>query len=125
MKVVNTIKPRQLAVHIAIAITVATATAAGVALAGRSGDRSPNINAANAPVSMAAAPDPIAAAARTALDRLVARGAINQSQADAIEQDVIAGSIDPHALVSDGLVTERQMQTVGAALDQVKRSAGY
>jgi hypothetical protein len=38
---------------------------------------------------------------------------------------VIAGSIDPQALVHDGLVTPAQMQVVAATLDQVKRSAGY
>ena len=62
------------------------------------------------------------AAARGALDQLVANGTIDQSQADTIEQDVAAGSVDSQALVADGVVTEAQMQAVSDALDQVKHS---
>ena len=62
-----------------------------------------------------------AAAARSALDQLVANGTINQSQADALDQQLATGDID-EALVSSGLVTDAQMQAVGNALGQVKRS---
>jgi hypothetical protein len=76
-----------------------------------------------APHSGARAPAAIVHAARTALQRLVANGTINQAQADAIERHVTAGFIDPAALIANGTVTHTQMLAVAHALTQVKRSA--
>ena len=120
MKFLNSVTPRRLAAQAVIAITVATATATGVAFAGRS-STAPAAPAAGA----ASASDPVANAARVALDRLVTDRTISQSQANTIEQYVSAGSIDPRALIADGLVSDGQMQAVAAVLDQVKRSVGH
>jgi hypothetical protein len=54
----------------------------------------------------------------------VSQGTINQSQADAVQQQVEAGSVEPKQLVDDGIVTEAQMRAIGNSLDQVKRSFG-
>jgi hypothetical protein len=62
------------------------------------------------------------AAARAALQGLVTAGTINQHQADAVESQVIAGSVDPNQLVSSGVLTASQMHAVSGALVQVKES---
>ena len=120
MKFPLSVTPRRLAAQAVIAIMVVAATAAGVALA----DTGASTPIAPPVAETSAAPDPIASRAQVALDGLVSHGTINQSQADTIEQNVVAGSIDPRTLVADGLVTDAQMQAVGATLDRVKRSAG-
>ena len=122
MKILAAVTPRRLAVHGAIALAVGSATAAGVAFA--SGNNSPGSATSTPPAAISPSPDPVAAAARVVLNRLVARGTINQAQADTIEQDVVGGSVDPRALINDGVVTETQMQAVADTLDQVKRAAG-
>ncbi|MGN6378450.1 MAG: hypothetical protein ACTHNU_05820 [Gaiellales bacterium] len=113
------LKTRRLAAPAAVAVLVATATVAGVAYAA-SGHSHP----AKSPVPAAGnrASDATAHAARTALQRLVANGTIDQAQADAIERQVVAGSVDPAALVAAGRVNQTQMLAVAHALDQVKRS---
>jgi hypothetical protein len=62
------------------------------------------------------------AAAKAALDGLVTNGTINQHQADVIEAQVIAGSVDPQQLVSSGVISASQMSAVNNALIQVKQS---
>ena len=76
-------------------------------------------------VAAAPASDPIAVAARVALDRLIADGTIDRSQAATIEQQVEGGSVDPTALVNAQVVDQAQMQAIAEALDHVKRAAGY
>jgi hypothetical protein len=121
MRILASLTPRRRAVHATIAVLVGTASAAGVAFAGSSGGPVAD-KGATPTVSTASAANPIASAARTALDRLVANGAIDQAQADTIEQQVEVGSVDPRALIDAGTVTQAQMQAVADALDQAKRS---
>jgi hypothetical protein len=117
MKILHSVTPRRVAAQAAIAVAVGVAAAAGTSFAaGGSGG-----SGGSGPPS---APPPIAAAARTALDGLVGQGTIDQSQADAIEQQVEAGSIDPRALVSSGVVDDGQMHAVADVLDHVKEAAG-
>lgn len=123
MRILASLTPRRVAAHATIAVLVGTAAAAGVAFAG-SGGGSPSAGSGSAPTAGAAsAPNPVASAARTALEGLVANGTIDQAQADTIEQQVEAGSIDPQALINAGTVNQGQMQAVADALDQVKAAA--
>ena len=62
------------------------------------------------------------AATNAAVEALVDNGTIDQHQADVIDSQVDSGVIDPGANVASGLVTQSQMQAVGNALAQVKRS---
>jgi hypothetical protein len=128
MRMHPTITPRAVAAHIAIAIVAASATVAGVAFADDSAATPVSSKPAQsraATVAAAPASDPIAVAARGALDRLVADGTIDRSQAATIEQQVEGGSVDPTALVNAQVVDQAQMQAVAGALDHVKRAAGY
>lgn len=122
MRILASLTPRRLAAHATIAVLVGTGTAAAVALAGSGGGR-PLADSGPIPaVNTALAPNPIALAASVALDRLVANGTIDQAQADTIEQQVEAGSLDPPVLIDAGTVNQGQMQAVAEALAQVKRS---
>lgn len=123
MRFLASLTPRRLAGHATIAVLVGTASVAGVAFAGSSGGRPVADKASTASASTASAPDSIVSGARTALDRLVANSTIDQAQADAIEQQVEAGSVDLSALIGAGTVNQEQMQAVADALEQVKRSA--
>ena len=58
----------------------------------------------------------------SALEALVTRGTINQSQADAVQQQVLAGSVDPKALVDRGTLSDDQMRQVAQSLDAVKQA---
>jgi hypothetical protein len=58
-----------------------------------------------------------------ALEALVTRGVINQAQADTVQQQVLAGSVYPEALVADGTLSNDQMRQVGDSLGAVKRAA--
>jgi len=62
------------------------------------------------------------AAAQQAVQGLVTGGTINQQQAEAIDDQIDAGTVDPGQLVSSGVVSQSQMTTVAGALAQVKRS---
>jgi competence protein ComGC len=81
--------------------------------AGKTGSSSAGTQAADARIQ---------AAARAALQALVTAGTINQHQADAVESQVVAGSVDPNQLVSSGVLTASQMHAVNNALVQVKQS---
>ena len=114
-------KYRRLFVHAAVAVVVGTASIRGVALATDNG-RGP-VKPAGTSTSSPATGD-IIQAAHDALEALVSQGTINQSQADAVQQEVEAGSVEPKMLVDEGVVTEAQMRAIGNSLDQVKRSFG-
>jgi hypothetical protein len=120
MRIPASLSPRRPAALGIIVVLVATATAAGVAFA--SGGDHPAGHKAHAQSAGSRAPDAITHAAQAALGRLVADGTINQAQAAAIQRQVVAGSVDPAALVAAGTVTESQMHAVANALGQVKRS---
>lgn len=62
------------------------------------------------------------AATEQAIQGLVSDGTIDQRQADVIESRVDSGVVDPEQLVSSGVVSQSQMNAVGNALAQVKRS---
>jgi len=57
-----------------------------------------------------------------ALEVLVTRKVITQTQADAVQRQVIAGSIDPKALVDGGVLSSDQMRQVANSLTAVKRA---
>ena len=112
---------RQTLATTTIAITAAVGSVAGVSLAQGNGGTSPTTTVATQP-----APDAqrggILAGVHQILASLVANGTINQQQADAIQAQANAGSIDPKHLVQDGVVSDAQMRAVAAQIDQLKRS---
>ena len=113
----NRILTRRVVASAAIAVAVATGSVAGTSLA--QGNGSPPSTS----TPEAAAPGGILAGVHDALARLVATGTITQAQADAVQQQANAGSIDPKQLVQSGALTDTQMRSVAAAIDQVKQAA--
>ena len=67
-----------------------------------------------------AANEPVVVQARARLARLVADGAIDQGEAEAVERGVIAGRVDGHALVRAGEVSSAHMPAITDALTEVK-----
>jgi hypothetical protein len=114
----NRILARRALAGAAIAVAIAAGSVAGTSLA--QGNGSPPSTSTPA----AAAPGGILAGVRDALARLVAGGTITQAQADAVQQQANAGSIDPKQLVQSGALSDTQMRSVAAAIDQVKQAAG-
>jgi hypothetical protein len=57
-----------------------------------------------------------------ALEALVTRGVINQAQADAVQHQVLDGTVYPDALVADGTLSTDQMRQVVDSLAAVKRA---
>ena len=101
----------------AIAVTAAAGSVAGVSLAQDSGDR-PSDHASAPP----AAPGGILVGVDWILSDLVATGTITRQQADAVQAQANAGSIDPKQLVQQGVVTDAQMRVIADHIDQLKRS---
>jgi hypothetical protein len=66
--------------------------------------------------------EPVVTDARTRLDGLVADGTIRQAEADAVMRDVLAGSVDPGALVRSGEVSAAHMPAINNELVEVKRA---
>ena len=112
---------RQTLATTTIAITAAVGSVAGVSLAQGNGGTSPTTTVATQPAPHAQ-PGGILAGVHQILASLVANGTINQQQADAIQAQANAGSIDPKQLVQDGVVSDAQMRAVAAQIDQLKRS---
>jgi hypothetical protein len=112
-------KHRRILMSVTIAIAVGTASAAGVALAGGDGGSTKPTSTTGGVV-----PGGISEAAHQALERLVANGTIRQAQADAVQAEVDAGSVDPKTLVDDGTVSDAQMHAIADIFDQVKQSYG-
>ena len=106
----------------ALLIVTAAAGAAQVALADTSNPTSVH---QGQDASSAAGPsaDITQNAYTAALEALVTRGVINQAQADIVQQQVLAGSVYPEALVADGTLSNDQMRQVGDSLGAVKRAA--
>jgi hypothetical protein len=105
---------------VAIAIAAAVGSVAGVSFA--QGNNKPPPAPANTRAQAPAAPDSILAGVHQILADLVATGTINQQQADAVQAQADAGSIDPKQLVASGVLSNPQMQTIGNRIDQLKRS---
>jgi hypothetical protein len=64
------------------------------------------------------------AAAAGAVEALVRNSTIDQHQAEVIDRQIDAGSVDPAELVARGVVSESQMRAVEDALAEIKRSFG-
>jgi hypothetical protein len=110
---------RQTLATTTIAITAAVASVAGVSLAqGNSGTSPTRTVATQAPTQ----PGGILAGVHEILATLAANGTIDQHQADAIQAEANAGSIDPKQLVQDGVLSDAQMRSVATRIDQLKRS---
>jgi hypothetical protein len=107
----------------ALLITTAAAGAAHVAFADTSNPSSVHPTQA---ATSAAGPGGSTTenAFQAAVEALVTRGVINQSQADAVQRQVLAGSADPEALVADGTLSNDQMRQVADSLRAVKFAAG-
>jgi hypothetical protein len=107
---------RRALVTSAIVVTAAVGSVAGVSLAQGTG----GTPAASTPAPPAQQGG-VLGGVHNALARLVAAGTIDQQQADAVQAQANAGSIDPKQLVQSGTLTDAQMRTVGNVLAQVKR----
>jgi hypothetical protein len=57
-----------------------------------------------------------------AVEALVTRGIITQAQADAVQQQVLAGTVYPETLVANGTLSNDQMNQVVDSLGAVKRA---
>jgi hypothetical protein len=57
-----------------------------------------------------------------AVEALVAQKIITQAQADAVQRQVVAGSVDPKTLVDSGTLSNDQMRQVANSLTAVKRA---
>jgi hypothetical protein len=137
---------KQAARNLMIAVATASLAGTGAAMAADGGGAPPNTKTgagAAAPQTTKVAPggagsvnqgpkqgvrapladnEPIVTQARAALERLVADGSIEQAEADVVLRDVIAGSVDPVALVRAGEVSSAHMPAINDALIAVKRA---
>jgi hypothetical protein len=125
---------RQVARNLTIAVATAALVGTGAAMAADGGATPPTTKSAaagtpagkTAPQSSARGPlaenEPIVTDARSRLDRLVADGAIEQAEADVVLRGVIAGSVDPEALVRAGDVSAAHMPAINDVLVEVKRA---
>ena len=104
----------------AIAVAASIGSVAGVSLA-QGNDPAPVVSTASA---TQASPGGILADVHLVLAGLVADGTISQQQADAVQTQANAGTIDPKQLVESGTLTDTQMRAVADKIDQVKRSNG-
>ena len=102
---------------------------AGIAAAGGGSAKDVDPSAASAKPAVAKTGTPDAGVpagllvqTRQALDQLVAGGAINQDQADAMQARVASGSIDTREVVASGVLDAAQMQRVNEVLVRIKLS---
>jgi hypothetical protein len=124
--------------HVARNLMIAVATAAlagsGVAIAADGGAAPVSTNAPAGCVEPAktahktgeraplAEDEQVVTEARARLEGLVAQGAIDQAEADEVMRGVIAGSVDPEALVRAGDVSAAHMRTINNVLREVKQA---
>jgi molybdopterin-guanine dinucleotide biosynthesis protein A len=108
---------------IAISTAVAIGSVAGVSLAqGNRAGSTTNTVAVRA--AAPAQPGGILAGVHAILTRLVADGTIGRQQADAVQAQVDAGSIDPKQLVQSRVLSDAQMHAIGDRIDQLKEGHG-
>jgi hypothetical protein len=125
---------RQVALNLTIAVVTAAVAGGGAALAA-GGDATPATSNPSAGAVECAKTaqdardrgplgknDPIVKEARARLEALVADGDIEQTEADVVLRDVIAGSVEPEALVRAGDVSAAHMPTINQALREVKQA---
>jgi hypothetical protein len=104
----------------AIVIAVSIGSVAGVSLA-QGNDPAPAASTRSPAPAQAGG---ILAGVQTVLAGLVADGTIDQRQADAVQAEANAGSIDPKQLVDSGVLTDPQMRAVASKIDELKQSSG-
>jgi hypothetical protein len=104
----------------AIAVAVSIGSIAGASLA----QGNDPTQAVSTPSAATASPGGILTGVHLVLAGLVADGTIDQQQADAVQSQADAGSIDPKQLVQSGTVTDSQMQAIAAKIDQLKFDNG-
>jgi hypothetical protein len=125
---------RQAARNLTIAVATAVLAGTGAAMAA-DGGAAPSATKAAAGGAESAKPapktrdrlplaenEPVVTQARARLQGLVADGAIEQAEADAVMRGVIAGRVEPDALVSAGTVAAAHMPAINNALREVKRA---
>jgi hypothetical protein len=125
---------KQAARNLTIAVATAALAGTGAAMAADGGAAPPTTKAAagdagsgkTAPKTGERAPlrenEPVVTQARAGLARLVADGTIEQAEADVVMRGVIAGSVDPGALVSAGDVSAAHMSAINDVLRAVKQA---
>jgi hypothetical protein len=125
---------RQVARNLTIAVATAALAGGGAAMAADGGAAPPTNkapadgteSAMKAAVAGDRAPlgpdEPVVTQARAALEGLVADGTIEQAEADVVLRDVIAGSVEPDALVRAGKVSSAHVPAIMDALMEVKRA---
>jgi hypothetical protein len=116
----NIVKSRRLLGTVAVALVVGVGSAAGVGFAQDGGSKP----AASTSVSSTHPATDVLAGIHDGLAGLVASGTIDQQQADAVQSQADAGSIDPKTLVSSGVVSDSQMRAIAQVIDQVKQAGG-
>jgi hypothetical protein len=118
----------QVARNLTIAVATAALAGGGVALAADGGGSpttkggdvaSPGTSAK--PVQ-GGVPAGVVTDARARLGGLVADGTITQAEADTVLEGVIAGSVDPDALVAAGKLSAADASPIMTALMEVKRA---
>ncbi|HMJ37697.1 MAG TPA: hypothetical protein VK501_27570 [Baekduia sp.] len=124
---------RQAARNLSIAVASAVLAGGAAAMAADPGTPSPTRSAADGAgcakpgakgERLPLAPDDaIVTEVRTRLQALVADGAIEQAEADAVLHEVIAGSVDMGALVRAGTVAAAHVATIDEVLTDVKRAS--
>jgi hypothetical protein len=114
----NPLPNRRLLGWVVIAVAVGTVSVAGVSFA------QDKVSTGGSPPAGAAAPRGMLAGVHNALANLVAQGTISQSEADAVQHQADAGSIDPKLLVQSGAISDARMRIVADRLDQLKRAGG-
>ncbi len=110
---------RRLLASVAVVAAAGVASAAGVGFA-QDGGAGP---AASTPAATPSVPN-VLAGVRDGLAGLVAQGTIDQQQADAVQQEADAGSVDPKTLVASGVVNDAQMHAIADVIDRVKQAGG-
>lgn len=125
---------KQAARNLMIAVATAALAGTGAAMAADGGTAPPTTKAADSGAAAGkpaartgdrlplAENEPVVTDARTGLGRLVADGTIEQAEADVVLRGVIAGSVDPEALVRAGDVSAAHMQAINDVLVEVKRA---
>jgi hypothetical protein len=111
---------RRTLANVALAAAVSAGSVAGVGLAQGGGAPA----TVSTPSPAAVLPGGILAGVHDVLAGLVASGTITQLQADAVQGQVDAGSIDPKQLVESGALSDAQMHAVADVIDQVKKASG-
>jgi hypothetical protein len=113
---------RQVARNLTIALATAALAGTGAAMAADGGNPPPTTAPKTGERPPLAANEPVVTDARARLQSLVADGTIAQAEADVVVGDVIAGSVDPEALVRAGDVSAAHMPPIVTVLDEVKRA---